>query len=64
LTYYILDTEYNGSLTVRAIYSTSQPSNSPRLGDRGIRNKSFLEVGDMERAYTIKSLIALEKSPC
>jgi hypothetical protein len=56
--------EHNGSLAAGAIYSTSQPSDSPRLGDRGIRSKSFLEVGDMERIYTIKSLIALEKNPC
>jgi hypothetical protein len=56
--------EYNGSLTAGTIYSTSQPSDNPRLGDRGIRYKSFLEVGNMERAYTIKSLIALEKNPC
>jgi hypothetical protein len=64
LTCYILDIEYNGSFTAGATCSTSQPSNSPRLGDRGIRNKSFLEVGDIERVYTIKSLIVLEKNPC
>jgi hypothetical protein len=56
LTYYILNTEHNSSPVARAIYSTSQPNNSPRLGDRGIRNKSFLEINNIEKIYTIKSL--------
>jgi hypothetical protein len=56
--------EYNNSFTARAIYSTSQPNDSPRLSNRGIRNKSFLEIGDMERIYIVKSLIILEKNPC